>query len=289
MNEFNLADLQRQLSAGVDKPKDQPTGKPPEAKPQQPPTGKPPEAKPQQPPTGNQQVKPNNPQQTQQAAKGKKPNIWMKLVVPYFVLITVAIAFVCTMFWVEGGFTGLMKSALELLVIFVFTVPAVAFLMVFGLSWFFPAFLLLAVVWTFGLCFENYWLVINPSAQAFVPKWFIDDGWNLKNLFKPETYLSLGFWVTLVFVALLQALEARGLRLLGWGKNGRKTSNGRMAAIWGFATLFCLGIDIATGLPHYPLSFGMGLGKFAINFVYLVLSVVMTEILANLLLNTLEE
>lgn len=253
-----------------------------------------PESKPQQASTTAQQKNPTQTQQSKPSGSKKRLN-WKKVLIPYLILVFY-IGFVITLIMaIQGVFGsglfgfltgGIISKALTLVVIFIFIVPPVFLFPMFIINFFFPAILAIAVAWTFFMCWENYWLYVPGNTGAFVPKWGVDDGWSLSNILKPEAYLNIGLWASLIAVGLIQGFEAYSLRILGWvpGKKGDK----RTAAIWGAAALFCLTLDLVTAYAHYPL-FGSSLIQMLINFVYLVASAFLTELFANLLWNMLEE
>lgn len=228
---------------------------------------------------------------SQQSNKTQKPSNspkikWGKIAVPFIILFVLAAIFITVMMWAESLSWPWQQPA-QLFILFGFT-AIVYFVVIMKIQFFFPALLALGIAYTLGLCFENYWLLVGSDNLPFIPKLFVADGWDLKNLFKSSVYLSLGFWFTFVFVGLIQAFESEGLRQLGFIKGKRKIGDKKVSSFFGFAIFFFLGLDLAVGLPHYSLV-SNGIIQILINLVYLVVSAFGTEVLANVLLAVLEE
>lgn len=212
---------------------------------------------------------------------------WVKLIKAFTALVVMGSIFITLMMFVENV-PWPFKQPARLAAIFIFIAIMVG-LLVLQTQFFFPAFLFFGIVYTFALCFENYWLIFGGiSNQAFVPKLFVDDGWNLDNLFNPAVYMSLVFIVTLIIVGLIQGFESEGMRQLGWVSGKRKIKDRNKASMLGKAIYFFIGLDLVTGLPHYSL-LDDSFVQILVNLVYLVISVVGTEVLANVLLIILEE
>lgn len=226
-------------------------------------------------------------QSNKQQQSSNSPKIkWGKIAVPFVILFVLATIFITVMMWAESLSWPWQQPA-QLFILFGFT-AIVYFVVIMKIQFFFPALLALGIAYTLGLCFENYWLLVGSDNLPFIPKLFVADGWDLKNLFKSSVYLSLGFWFTFVFVGLIQAFESEGLRQLGFIKGKRKIDDKKVASGMGFAIFFFLGLDLVVGLPHYSLVSDSFI-QFLINAVYLVVSAFGTEVLANVLLAVLEE
>jgi hypothetical protein len=244
------------------------------------------EIKVQQTPT-HQPQKPNMQNIQNQSVQKQKPQKinMMRLLVPYLAIVGFAILFISLNSLLEN-FAGWLKQPLQLAFLFVVAVP-ILFVLGHRVFWFLPAILATLAVWALALCFESHWLLFNPDSPTFVPKFLVNDGWDIKNLFKARLYLNPGFWVALFFTLAVSGLEAYGMRVT-WFKTGERTLNKTEAKWWGFGVVFFIAIDVAIALTHYPIM-NQPIFQMVVNFCWLVFSVVGFELLMNLVISNIQE
>lgn len=205
-----------------------------------------------------------------------------------FFLVVVASLLVCVGLYkfiepmIPGFLRDLVHSAIFLLIVF----PVGYYLFKWATSDFKAVVLLIGTVYFFGLCFENYWISLG-TGTPFLPKPGINDGANIINFFKGMTGFS--FWLALSLSLLLQALEAKGLRVTGWFGQGQKekVKGETLGVMWGLLIVICWGIDGAMAWKQFPLMEG-GMTGFVVNLFYLLASVFACELLYNVLQDELK-
>ena len=135
----------------------------------------------------------------------------------------------------------------------------------------------LATVYFALISVESYWLAVDKMHEALVPKPFIDDGADPKNL--GEAVRSLKFWTSVVLSLFVQSVQAFVLRKIRIEAQQNIASQNE-SAIRGVAIIATYVIDGRIGLATYPI-FGVETARMSVNLVWLILDVVGTEVSLN--------
>lgn len=163
---------------------------------------------------------------------------------------------------------------------------------------------------------EGYWQSIPAIANkiAFMPKPFIDDGGDLRNIF--FALADTSFYMAALVSTVIQAVQALILRevsaeaakanyeavaqykvpdsnpnsidLAELRRKQFKKVGMRAARLKGVTFLVVYGIDICVAMWNFPILGLPSIGQLAINAVWLVLSVIGTELAINMFLDALE-